>query len=393
MSFGGLDGDGQVAQIEGHPFGPISFTGTRYAQADIRLLSPILPSKVVCVGKNYAAHIEEMKGLTGDAPEEPLLFLKPSTAVIGPGDAIRIPPGSTNVQHEVELAVVIGARGARKVSPEQAMGTVFGYSIGNDVTERDLQRKDGQSTRAKGFDSFCPLGPWIEPDLGGLGRNPTDLEICCSVDGELRQQGRTSQLIFSISTLISYISQVMTLLPGDVVLTGTPSGVGPIRPGQRVDCTVEGLGTLSNTVTAGAPGSTAGGRGASPGSARRRPGWCTSGPCGRRCSTGRTRGTPAAPSCSASRTPTPPATPRSPTGTCSTACGGWGWTGTRVPRSAARTARTGSRSGTSSTATSPRSCSSPATATSPSRRTRRSRPGGWRPARTPSSGTTTPTGS
>jgi 2-keto-4-pentenoate hydratase/2-oxohepta-3-ene-1,7-dioic acid hydratase in catechol pathway len=259
MSFGVLDGDGQVAQIEGHPFGPISFTGTRYAQADIRLLSPILPSKVVCVGKNYAAHIEEMKGLTGDAPEEPLLFLKPSTAVIGPGDAIRIPPGSTNVQHEVELAVVIGARGARNVSPEQAMGTVFGYSIGNDVTERDLQRKDGQWTRAKGFDSFCPLGPWIETDLGGLGLNPTDLEITCSVDGELRQQGRTSQLIFSISTLISYISQVMTLLPGDVVLTGTPSGVGPIRPGQRVDCTIEGLGTLTNGVSAAEPVSTAGG--------------------------------------------------------------------------------------------------------------------------------------
>src|SRR4051794_27175612 len=259
MSFGVLDGDGQVAQIEGHPFGRISFTGTRYAQADIRLLSPILPSKVVCVGKNHAAHIEEMKGLTGDAPKEPLLFLKPSTTVIGTGDAIRIPPGSTNTQHEVELAVVIGARGARNVTPEQALVSVFGYTIGNDVTERDWQRSDGQWTRAKGVDSFCPLGPWIETDLPGLGLDPADLEITSAVDGERRQQGRTSQLIFDVPTLISYISRIMTLLPGDVVLTGTPSGVGPIRPGQRVECTIEGLGTLTSSVTAAENVSTAGG--------------------------------------------------------------------------------------------------------------------------------------
>ena len=182
MSFGVLDGDGQVAQIEGHPFGRISFTGARYAQADVRLLSPILPSKVVCVGKNYAAHIAEMN--TGDAPKEPLLFLKPSTAVIGPGDAIRIPPGSTNVHHEAELAVVIGARGARHVTPEQAAASIFGYTIGNDVTERDMQKSDGQWTRAKGFDSFCPIGPWIETDLGALGLDPADLEVTCTVDGE-----------------------------------------------------------------------------------------------------------------------------------------------------------------------------------------------------------------
>jgi 2-keto-4-pentenoate hydratase/2-oxohepta-3-ene-1,7-dioic acid hydratase in catechol pathway len=259
MSFGVLDGDGQVAQIEGHPFGRITFTGARFAQADVRLLSPILPSKVVCVGKNYAAHIEEMKALTGDAPTEPLLFLKPSTAVIGPGDAIRIPPGSTNVQHEVELAVVIGARGARHVTPQQAPASIFGYTIGNDVTERDMQKGDGQWTRAKGFDSFCPIGPWIETDLGGLGLDPADLEVTSTVDGEPRQQGRTSQLIFDVPTLISYISQVMTLLPGDVVLTGTPAGVGPLRPGQRVECTVEGLGTLTNSVAAADAVSTAGG--------------------------------------------------------------------------------------------------------------------------------------
>jgi 2-keto-4-pentenoate hydratase/2-oxohepta-3-ene-1,7-dioic acid hydratase in catechol pathway len=257
MSFGVLDGDGQIAQIEGHPFGQISFTGTRFAQADIRLLSPILPSKVVCVGKNYADHVKEMN--SGEAPKEPLLFLKPSTSVIGPGDAIRIPAGSTNVHHEAELAVVIGARGARNVSPEQALASVFGYTIGNDVTERDMQKGDGQWTRAKGFDSFCPLGPWIETELAGIGLDPADLEVTCDVDGERRQTGRTSQLLFGIPTLISYISQVMTLLPGDVVLTGTPSGVGPIRPGQQVTCTIQGLGTLTNSVTAADPVSTAGG--------------------------------------------------------------------------------------------------------------------------------------
>jgi 2-keto-4-pentenoate hydratase/2-oxohepta-3-ene-1,7-dioic acid hydratase in catechol pathway len=256
MSFGVLDGDGQVAQIEGHPFGQISFTGARFAQADVRLLSPILPSKVVCVGKNYAAHIAEMN--TGDAPKEPLLFLKPSTSVIGPGDAIRIPPGSTNVHHEAELAVVIGARGARHVTAQQAAASIFGYTIGNDVTERDMQKSDGQWTRAKGFDSFCPIGPWIETDLPGLGLDPADLEVTCTVDGEPRQHGRTSQLIFDVPTLISYISQVMTLLPGDVVLTGTPSGVGPIAPGQRVDVSISGLGTLTNTASATPAPSTAG---------------------------------------------------------------------------------------------------------------------------------------
>lgn len=258
MSFGVLDGDGQVAQIEGHPFGQISFTGARFAQADVRLLSPILPSKVVAVGKNYAAHVEEMK--TGDAPKRPLLFLKPSTSVIGPGDAIRVPEGSTDVHHEVELAVVIGARGARNVTPEQATASIFGYTIANDVTERDMQHSDGQWTRAKGFDSFCPLGPWIETDLAGLGKDPADLEITCTVDDEPRQAGRTSQLLFGVPYLVFYISQVMTLLPGDVVLTGTPSGVGPIRPGQRVTCRIEALGALENTVTDADPYSSAGAR-------------------------------------------------------------------------------------------------------------------------------------
>ena len=154
---------------------------------------------------------------------------------------------------------MIGARGARNVTEEQAAASIFGYTIGNDVTERDMQKGDGQWTRAKGFDSFCPIGPWIETDLCALGMDPADLANNCTVDGDLRQSGRTSSLIFSVPTLISYISRVMTLLPGDVVLTGTPSGVGPIRPGQQVDVTIEGLGTLTNTVTAAEVVSTAGG--------------------------------------------------------------------------------------------------------------------------------------
>src|SRR3712207_852846 len=157
MSFGVLDGDGQVAQIEGHPFGTISFTGQRFPRADVRLLSPIRPSKVVCVGKNYAEHVREMD--TGNASERPLLFLKPSMLLIGPGDAIRIPPCSNNAQQADELAVGNGDRAARNLTPEQVRASVFGNTIANDVTERDMQKADGQWTRAKGFDSFCPLGP------------------------------------------------------------------------------------------------------------------------------------------------------------------------------------------------------------------------------------------
>ena len=247
MSFGVLDGDGQVAQIEGHPFGRISFTGARFDQADIRLLSPILPSKVVAIGKNYAEHIAEMKGLSGDAPTAPLMFLKPSTSVIGPGDAIRIPPGSTNVHHEVELAVVIGARGARNVTEEQAMASVFGYTIGNDISERDMQRSDGQWTRAKGFDSFCPLGPWIETDLDPQAF-ADGVRVQTYVNGDVRQDGTTADLIFDIPTLVAHVSSVMTLLPGDVILTGTPEGVGPMEVGDEVEVSIAGIGTLVNKV-------------------------------------------------------------------------------------------------------------------------------------------------
>ena len=257
MSFGVLDGDGQVAQIEGHPFGRISFTGARYAQADVRLLSPILPSKVVCVGKNYAAHIAEMN--TGDAPKEPLLFLKPSTSVIGPGDAIRIPPGSTNVHHEAELAVVIGARGARHVTPEQAAASIFGYTIGNDVTERDMQKSDGQWTRAKGFDSFCPIGPWIETDLGGARPGPGRPR------GHLHRRRRAAPAgPHQPADLRRPDADLLHLAGDDAAARRRRPHRHAVRrradpPGQRVDVTIEGLGTLSNTVAAAEAVSTAGG--------------------------------------------------------------------------------------------------------------------------------------
>jgi len=248
MSFGVVEGEPDagpqgltVAAIDGHPFGPLRFTGARWALADVRLLSPILPSKVVCVGRNYVEHAAEHGA---PVPAEPLLFLKPSTAIIGPHDTIRLPPQSAQVEHEAELAVVIGAPGARRVSRADALASVFGYTCGNDVTARDLQRADGQWTRAKGFDSFCPLGPWIT-----TGVDVSDVEVRCEVNEEVRQLGRTRDMVFDVATLVSYASHVMTLLPGDVLLTGTPAGVGPLVAGDTVSVSVGGLGTLTNPVT------------------------------------------------------------------------------------------------------------------------------------------------
>jgi 2-keto-4-pentenoate hydratase/2-oxohepta-3-ene-1,7-dioic acid hydratase in catechol pathway len=232
-----------VAAIAEHPFGTIELTGERWALPDVRLLAPLLPSKIVGIGKNYAEHVAEMGG--GDAPAAPLIFLKPPTAVIGPGDAIRLPVDSTEVHFEGELAAVVGALGAREVSRERALDALLGYTIGNDVTARDQQRNDGQWTRAKGHDSFCPLGPWIETVL-----DPSDLALRTELDGQVKQDSRTSLLLHDVATLVSYVSHVMTLLPGDMILTGTPSGVGPMTAGQTVSVTVEGIGTLSNPVRA-----------------------------------------------------------------------------------------------------------------------------------------------
>jgi len=230
-----------VAAVAGDPlYQGAGLTGQRWDLDDVRLLAPVIPrSKVVCVGRNYADHASE---LGNDVPAEPLLFLKPNTSVVGPGDPIVHPRQSEDVQFEGELAVVIG-RICRDVPVSRVADVVYGYTVGNDVTARDLQKKDVQFTRAKGFDSFCPLGPWIETELA-----VDDLELSTTLNGETRQSGRTSQMIFDVPALIAYVTSVMTLLPGDVLLTGTPAGVGPMRPGDRVAVTVEGVGTLTNMV-------------------------------------------------------------------------------------------------------------------------------------------------
>lgn len=239
MSFGVIEED-SVAAIAAHPFGELRFTGERFALADVRLLAPILPSKVIGIGKNYAEHAREMGG---EAPDEPVVFSKPSTTVIGPGETVAYPEKlSQRVDYEGELAVVIG-RMCREVPAARAAEVILGYTCGNDVTARDLQQRDGQWTRGKGFDTFCPLGPWIETSA-----DPADLAITTMVNGEVRQDARTSLLIHDIPTLIEYVSQVMTLLPGDVILTGTPAGVGPLEIGDEVSVTIESIGTLTNRV-------------------------------------------------------------------------------------------------------------------------------------------------
>ncbi|KLL12830.1 MULTISPECIES: fumarylacetoacetate hydrolase family protein [Protofrankia] len=235
-------GEATVATITPHPFGAFSFTGARHALGDVRLLAPVLPSKVLCVGKNYADHVREMGG---DAvPQRPVLFLKPSTSVVGPGDPVALPADSDRVDYEGELAIVVG-RLCRDVPAARALDVVLGYTCANDVTARDQQQADGQWTRAKGHDTFCPVGPWIETDL-----DASDLAIRTTVDGELRQDSRTKLLVHDIPSLIAYMSAAMTLLPGDLLLTGTPAGVGPLNPGQTVAVTVEGIGTLTNPVVA-----------------------------------------------------------------------------------------------------------------------------------------------
>ncbi len=233
-----------VAEVVGDPlYQGVEFTGRRFRLDAVRLLAPVIPrSKVVAVGRNYAEHAAE---LGNELPEEPLLFLKPNTSVVGPGDPITYPRQSNEVHYEGELAVVI-RRICRDVPAERVDDVIYGYTVANDVTARDLQRKDVQFTRAKGFDSFCPLGPWIETDL-----DVSDLELTTTVGGEPKQHGRTSQMIFDVPTIIAHITSVMTLLPGDVVLTGTPSGVGPMQPGDTVSVTVSGIGTLTNRVVPG----------------------------------------------------------------------------------------------------------------------------------------------
>jgi 2-keto-4-pentenoate hydratase/2-oxohepta-3-ene-1,7-dioic acid hydratase in catechol pathway len=241
IATGVVEDDG-VRPLQGTFFEEPVPTGEEVPLADVRLLAPVIPSKIVAVARNNPAHAAE---LGNEVPTHPMLFFKPATSVIGPGDPIPIPEGSDRVDHEAELAAVIG-RLCRRVTEEDAPKFVLGYTCANDVTARDWQQADGQWARAKGSDGFCPLGPWIETEL-----DASDAAVVARVNGDERQRGRTSDFVFSPAALISFISRSITLLPGDVVLTGTPSGVGPLAPGDRVEIEVEGLGILENTVAEG----------------------------------------------------------------------------------------------------------------------------------------------
>lgn len=242
--YGLVDGAGEkIAEVTGDPlYQRIELTGATHRVEDVRLLAPVIPrSKVIGIGKNYADHAAEMGG---QPPAEPLMFLVPNTAVVGPGDPVVIPPLTNEVHYEGELAVVIGTL-CKDVAPEDAFGVIFGYTCANDVTARDLQRGDGQWARAKGIDTFSPLGPWIETDL-----DVSDLRITTRRDGEVVQDGTTADMVHGVAALVAHVSAAFTLLPGDVILTGTPAGVGPVVAGQRVEVEIEGLGTLSNPFVA-----------------------------------------------------------------------------------------------------------------------------------------------
>jgi len=236
------DANGQLAgPLDGSPFGEFRRLEADIPLDSIKLVAPVQPGKILCVGRNYAAHAKEHNA---EIPEVPLLFLKPPSSIIGPDDRIVLPPQSQQVEHEAELVAVIGKQG-RWIAPEDALNHILGYTIGNDVTARDLQRRDGQWTRAKGFDTFCPIGPWIDTDF-----DPADGVITCSVNGEMRQMASTRDMVFNIRQLIVYASSIMTLEPGDLLFTGTPAGVGALLPGDVVEATIEGLGTLRNPVIA-----------------------------------------------------------------------------------------------------------------------------------------------
>ncbi|MEU6703948.1 fumarylacetoacetate hydrolase family protein [Streptomyces wuyuanensis] len=249
VAFGAVEGEGTgdpaglvLDVIKGIPYGDFELSGTKIPVSKVRLLPPVLPNKVVAIGRNYAEHAAE---LGNEVPEVPVAFFKPTTSVIGTGDAIEYPSFSDDVHYEAELAVVIG-RLCRDVPRDRVKDVILGYTCANDVTARDAQKREKQWARAKGFDTSCPLGPWVETgiDLARAG----DLTIQCTVNGEQRQLGRTSDMIRSIEDLVVHITEAMTLLPGDVILTGTPAGVGPLNVGDEVAVTIEGIGTLTNKV-------------------------------------------------------------------------------------------------------------------------------------------------
>lgn len=231
----------KIGDIDGDLFGAYQRMEAKTPLADVKLLAPSWPGKIVCVGRNYIEHAKE---LGNDVPKIPLIFLKPPSSIINPGDEIILPSQSKQVEHEAELVVVIGKRG-RHIPVEEAKNYIFGYTIGNDVTARDLQRTDDQWTRAKGFDTFCSFGPWIDTDF-----NISDALITCKVSGQPRQMASTHDMVFSVPTLVAFISSVMTLEPGDLIFTGTPAGVGPLEDGNEVIVEIEGLGVLKNPVRA-----------------------------------------------------------------------------------------------------------------------------------------------
>lgn len=234
------NGGGPVLDIiKGHPFAEFERSGQKVPLDKVRLLSPVLPNKVVAIGRNYAEHAAE---LGNTVPSTPVVFFKPSTSVVGPGDPVGYPTFSSEVHHEAELAVVIG-RMCSQVPRERAREVVLGYTCANDITARDIQRSEEQWARAKGFDGSCPIGPWVETEV-----DPSDLAVMCTVNGQQRQLGRTSDMVRSVEDLIVHITEAMTLLPGDVILTGTPAGVGPLNVGDEVAVTIEGIGTLTNKV-------------------------------------------------------------------------------------------------------------------------------------------------
>jgi len=239
LHFGIVDGP-ELVVLKGHPLvNNYDTTGQRVPLKEVKLLAPTMPSKVVCIGKNFAAHAEE---IGEDVPAEPLIFLKPNSSIVGPGDAIVIPKLSRQIELEVELVIVIGEM-TKDVSIEDAMSKVWGFTIANDVTARDLQFSDGQWARSKAFDTFCPLGPWIETEFV-----PDDQIIESRVNGEVRQHASIADMIHNIPAIIKHVSEVMTLLPGDIILTGTPAGIGLIQSGEIIECEVEGIGTLVSPV-------------------------------------------------------------------------------------------------------------------------------------------------
>ncbi len=235
----GIMRDNAVEEISGDLFGDFSGLKKFHALSGVKLLAPCSPSKIIAVGLNYRDHAKE---LGFSIPENPILFLKPPTAIIGPADRIRYPAMSRQVDYEAELGIVIRDK-VRGIPPEQARKHIFGYTCANDVTARDLQKKDGQWTRAKSFDTFCPVGPWIETSL-----SPDDLQIEAYLNNERKQFSRTSQFVFPVNELVSFISQVMTLEPGDLIITGTPAGIGPMHPGDTIEVRIEGIGSLKNRV-------------------------------------------------------------------------------------------------------------------------------------------------